>query len=140
MGFLPKKRARRGKGKAKSFPRDDASKPPHLTTFMGYKAGMTHILREVEKPGSKIHKKEATEVGNPPVLSVSAKELPTKRTRQYYLVRPHKGSISQPYLNVGLAGNCKCPKCLQGSLSIHVPCKKKVNLILKEWISLLSPF
>lgn len=30
---------------------------------MGYKAGMTHILREVEKPGSKIHKKEATEVG-----------------------------------------------------------------------------
>lgn len=63
LGFLPKKRARRGKGKAKSFPRDDTSKPPHLTTFMGYKAGMTHILREVEKPGSKIHKKEATEVG-----------------------------------------------------------------------------
>ena len=29
---------------------------------MGYKAGMSHILREVEKPGSKIHKKEATEV------------------------------------------------------------------------------
>ena len=62
LGFLPKKRARRGKGKVKSFPRDDPSKPPHLTTFMGYKAGMTHILREVEKPGSKIHKKEATEV------------------------------------------------------------------------------
>jgi len=62
LGFLPKKRARRGKGKAKSFPRDDSSKPPHLTTFMGYKAGMTHILREVEKPGSKLHKKETTEV------------------------------------------------------------------------------
>ena len=62
LGFLPKKRCRRGKGKAKSFPRDDASKPPHLTTFMGYKAGMTHILREVEKPGSKLHKKETTEV------------------------------------------------------------------------------
>lgn len=29
---------------------------------MGYKAGMTHIVREVEKPGSKLHKKETCEV------------------------------------------------------------------------------
>eukprot|EP00894_Picocystis_sp_ML_P004739 jgi/Pico_ML_1/55256/g141.t1 len=28
---------------------------------MAYKAGMTHILRDVEKPGSKLHKKEACE-------------------------------------------------------------------------------
>mmetsp|Transcript_4158 Transcript_4158/g.26316 ORF Transcript_4158/g.26316 Transcript_4158/m.26316 type:complete len:391 (+) Transcript_4158:414-1586(+) len=61
LGFLPKKRCRRGKGKIKSFPKDDASKPPHLTAFMAYKAGMTHILRDVEKPGSKLHKKEACE-------------------------------------------------------------------------------
>ena len=50
LGFLPKKRARRGKGKPKSFPRDDANQPPHLTAFMGYKAGMTHIVREVRSP------------------------------------------------------------------------------------------
>ena len=62
LGFLPKKRCRRGKGKIKSFPRDDPSKPCHLTGFMGYKAGMTHIVREVEKPGSKLHKKETCEV------------------------------------------------------------------------------
>jgi len=37
----------------KSFPRDDASKKPHLTAFAGYKAGMTHIMRDVEKPGSR---------------------------------------------------------------------------------------
>ena len=144
LGFLPKKRCKRGKGKVKSFPRDDATKPPHLTAFMGgcrrallagpagplrcclagnaltvhgsalclsalpgravwereaclaeplhpsaaaisvapttltcfllpslpspplplpagYKAGMTHIVRDVEKPGSKLHKKEAAE-------------------------------------------------------------------------------
>jgi len=61
LGFLPKKRCRRGKGKAKSFPRDDAKKPCHLTAFMGYKAGMTHILRDVDKPGSKLHKKETCE-------------------------------------------------------------------------------
>jgi large subunit ribosomal protein L3e len=28
---------------------------------MGYKAGMTHILREVNKPGSKLHKRETVE-------------------------------------------------------------------------------
>jgi large subunit ribosomal protein L3e len=74
LGFLPKKRCRRGRGKPKSFPKDDPSKPPHLTAFMGYKAGMTHIVREVEKPGSKIHKKETAEavtiIETPPVIAV----------------------------------------------------------------------
>lgn len=36
----------------KAFPKDDPSKAPKLTAFLGYKAGMTHIVREVEKPGS----------------------------------------------------------------------------------------
>lgn len=61
MGFLPKKRSQRSRGKVKSFPKDDASKPPHLTAFMGFKAGMTHIVRDVDKPGSKLHKKETCE-------------------------------------------------------------------------------
>ena len=61
LGFLPRKRSRRSRGKVKSFPRDDKSKKPHLTAFMGYKAGMTHIVREVDKPGSKLHKKEVVE-------------------------------------------------------------------------------
>lgn len=74
LGFSPRKRCRRGKGKVKSFPRDDASKPPHLTAFIGYKAGCTHILREVEKPGSKLHKKETCEavtiIETPPMVVV----------------------------------------------------------------------
>jgi len=61
LGFLPKKRCRRGKGKIKSFPKDDASKAPHFTAFMAYKAGMTHITRDVTKPGSKLHQKETCE-------------------------------------------------------------------------------
>merc|ERR1712070_825908 len=61
LGFLPKKRCRRGKGKIKSFPKDDASKKPHFTAFMAYKAGMTHITRDVDKPGAKVHKKEVVE-------------------------------------------------------------------------------
>jgi large subunit ribosomal protein L3e len=41
---------------------------------MGYKAGMTHVLRDVDRPGSKIHKKEAVEavtiVETPPMIVV----------------------------------------------------------------------
>jgi len=61
LGFLPKKRCTRTKGKIKSFPVDDASAKPHLTAFMGYKAGCTHILRDMDKAGSKAHKKEVVE-------------------------------------------------------------------------------
>jgi large subunit ribosomal protein L3e len=61
LGFLPRKRASRHRGKVKSFPKDDPSKAPHLTAFLAYKAGMTHILRDVDKPGSKAHKKEVVE-------------------------------------------------------------------------------
>ncbi|KAF9984951.1 60S ribosomal protein L3, partial [Mortierella antarctica] len=50
LGFLPRKRAARHRGKAKSFPKDDASKPVHLTAFMGYKAGMTHVVRDLDRP------------------------------------------------------------------------------------------
>lgn len=51
-GFLPKKRSRRHRSKCKAFPKDDRTKPVHPTAFLGYKAGMTHILREVDRPGS----------------------------------------------------------------------------------------
>merc|ERR1712062_180000 len=61
LKFLPKKRCTRPRGQIKSFPKDDASKPIHLTAFMGFKAGMTHVVREAEKPGSAINKKEVVE-------------------------------------------------------------------------------
>nr|GMC78554.1 60S ribosomal protein L3 [Ipomoea batatas] len=58
----------------KAFPKDDPTKPCRLTAFLGYKAGMTHIVREVEKPGSKLHKKETCEavtiVETPPIVIV----------------------------------------------------------------------
>jgi len=73
-GFLPKKRSRRHRGKCKAFPKDDRTKPVHLTAFLGYKAGMTHILREVDRPGSKTNKKEVVEavtiVETPPMVCV----------------------------------------------------------------------
>ncbi|CAG0906816.1 unnamed protein product, partial [Cyprideis torosa] len=74
MGFYPKKRSRRHRGKVKAFPKDDKSKPVHLTAFIGYKAGMTHVVRECDRPGSKVHKKEIVEavtvLETPPMVIV----------------------------------------------------------------------
>ncbi|XP_059980043.1 ribosomal protein uL3-like isoform X4 [Lagenorhynchus albirostris] len=74
LGFLPHKRSRRHRGKVKTWPRDDPSRPVHLTAFLGYKAGMTHTLREVHRPGLKISKREEVEavtiVETPPVVVV----------------------------------------------------------------------
>jgi len=74
LGFCPRKRTTHHQGKIKSFPRDDATKPCHLTAFLGYKAGMTHITRDVDKPGSKSHKKEVVEavtiIECPPIVIV----------------------------------------------------------------------
>merc|ERR1712093_794784 len=73
-GFLPRKRCRRHLGRFKSYPKDDKSKQCHLTGFVGYKAGMTHIVREVARQGSKLNKKEVIEpvtiIDTPPMVGV----------------------------------------------------------------------
>jgi large subunit ribosomal protein L3e len=73
-GFKPRRRTRHHRGRIRTFPTDDRSKKCHLTAFAGFKAGMTHILREVEKPGSKLHKKEVVEavtvIETPPMVVV----------------------------------------------------------------------
>lgn len=84
LGFLPRKRCQRHRGKVKAFPKDDPSQDCHLTAFLAYKAGMTHIVRDVEKPGSKIHKKEVVEAVTileaPPMIVVGvAGYIPTPR-------------------------------------------------------------
>jgi large subunit ribosomal protein L3e len=74
LGFVPRRRTKKHRGKIRSFPRDDPKKAVHLTAFAGFKAGMTHILREVDRPGSKLHKKELIEavtlVETPPIVVV----------------------------------------------------------------------
>ncbi|GKT15616.1 60S ribosomal protein L3, partial [Aduncisulcus paluster] len=61
LGFLPRKRAKKARGKVRSFPKDKVEAKPHLTAFMGYKAGMTHVVREVTRPGSILNKKDVVE-------------------------------------------------------------------------------
>jgi len=84
LGFRPRKRTHHHRGKISAFPKDDASKPCHLTAFMGYKAGMTHVVRDVDRPLSKLlHKKEILEavtiIETPPMIVVGVvgyKETP----------------------------------------------------------------
>jgi large subunit ribosomal protein L3e len=92
LGFLPRKRCAHHKGRIRKFPRDDAAKPCHLTAFMGYKAGMTHIARDVEKPGSKQHKKETVE-------AVTIIEVP-------------------PMVVVGIVGYVKTPRGLRSLTTV----------------------
>jgi len=61
LGFLPRKRTQKIHGKIRSFPRDDRTKPAHFTAFGGFKAGMTHILRDVDRAKAKLDKKEKVE-------------------------------------------------------------------------------
>jgi len=75
LQYLPKKRTKHHFGRVRSFPRDsDATLPPHLTAFRGYKAGMTHVVRGVDRPGALMHKREVVDavtiVETPPMVIV----------------------------------------------------------------------
>jgi large subunit ribosomal protein L3e len=74
LRFLPRKRSRRHRGRIRSFPPDNKKKEPHLTAFIGYKAGMTHVLRQLKRPGSKAHEKDIVEavtiIETPPMMVV----------------------------------------------------------------------
>lgn len=62
LGFLPRKRTKHHRGRIRSFPKDDAAKKPHFTAFTGYKAGMTHVIREIKRnKDSILNNKEALE-------------------------------------------------------------------------------
>jgi hypothetical protein len=60
---------------ASSFPKDNPKEKVHLTAAMGYKAGMTTIVRDLDRPGAKNHKKEIVEavtvIETPPVRDLA---------------------------------------------------------------------
>ena len=62
LAFVPRRRTRHHRGRVRSFPRDDVKQPIHLTAFMGFKAGMTHVARHHEfRQGKKLIKKDIVE-------------------------------------------------------------------------------
>merc|ERR550532_2440909 len=95
MGFYPKKRSCRHRGKVKAFP--------------SFKAGMTHIVREVERPGSKGGAREIVE-------AVTILETP-------------------PLVAVGMVGYIETPRGLRALKTvwaehINVECKRR---FYKNW-------
>ena len=48
-------------GQHTDFPKDAATKEPHLATPRSHQAGMTHTARGADRPGSKAHKQEVAE-------------------------------------------------------------------------------
>ena len=74
LGFLPRKRSTHHRGKIRHFPKDDPTYRPHLTAFIGYKAGCTHVVREVNRLDHKLNKKEIVEavtiIEAPPMVVV----------------------------------------------------------------------
>lgn len=62
------------RGRIKSFPADNPDNKVHLTAFLGYKAGMTHVVRDLNRSGSKMHNKEICEavtiIETPPMICV----------------------------------------------------------------------
>ncbi|CEM31102.1 unnamed protein product [Vitrella brassicaformis CCMP3155] len=109
LGFLPRKRCRHPRGRIKAYQKDKPSETPNLAAFMGWKAGMTHVVREIEKPGSKLHKKECVE-------AVTIVECP-------------------PLVVVGLVGYIETPRGLRALTSVwagHLSeeCKRR---FYKNW-------
>jgi len=62
LQFRPKKRSRTIRPSIKSYPKDDSSVTPHLTAFLTYKAGMSHVIRAKEiRTKNKLTSKELME-------------------------------------------------------------------------------
>ena len=112
LGFLPRRRTRHHRGRIRSFPRDDPKKPVHLTAFIGYKAGMTHVARHHEKrEGKKLIKKDIVE-------AVTVIECP-------------------PMKIVGFVGYVETPRGLRALSTVwaqHIPEELK-RRFYKNWVS-----
>ncbi|KAL0622230.1 60S ribosomal protein L3 [Plecturocebus cupreus] len=86
-----------------NFPKDDPSKSVHRTAFLGYKAGMIHIEQEVNRPGSKVNKKEVVE-------AVTIVEMPPmkKAFTTYCKKRQDEDGRKQLEKDFSSTGRCIC--------------------------------
>ncbi|CAE7584546.1 RPL3 [Symbiodinium sp. KB8] len=91
LGFLPRKRTKKHRGKIRSFPKDAPTSKPFFTAFMGYKAGMTHESLEavtiLETPPMTVVGVVGyveTPRGLRTLVTVWAKHLSTSCQRRFY--------------------------------------------------------
>lgn len=76
LAYCPKRRAKQIRQSSPAPPRDCPTDKPHLTSFLAYKAGMTHILRITTR---KSNDKKAREIRKEVVDAVSILEAPEMR-------------------------------------------------------------
>lgn len=82
-----------------------------MTAFAGFKAGMTHILRTVDRPGAKLHGKETVE-------AVTIVETP-------------------PLVVVGVVGYIETPRGLRALTTVWTPklAKDTLRRFYKNWMN-----
>ncbi|EMD48143.1 60S ribosomal protein L3, partial [Entamoeba histolytica KU27] len=72
LAFHPRKRVHKVRATVSAFPKDNAAEKPHLTGFLGFKAGMTHVIREVKRTNTKLPKdgvlEPVTIIETPPMV------------------------------------------------------------------------
>ncbi|KAG0441943.1 60S ribosomal protein L3 [Dictyocoela muelleri] len=76
LQYCPKKRSKQVRIPISSYPDDDPSKPVYMAGFLGYKAGMTHVIRtsdraRTDKKGKEMKKEifdAVTIIETPPVV------------------------------------------------------------------------
>ena len=133
LGFLPKKRTKHHTGRIRSFPRDDASLQPHLTAFMGYKAGMTHVVREPDRPGSKIHKKEVVDavtiLETPPMTVVGVVGYAETPTGLRSVATVWAGHLSEEMKRRFYKNWYKCKKKAFTKYVKYAPWRRHVNVL-----------
>jgi len=92
LGFLPRKRSKKHRGRIRSFPKSNPKDKPHLTAFIGYKAGVTHVLTNIKNAKAKSKNKEKIEM-------VTILETP-------------------PMIGIGLVGYIQTPKGLKALATV----------------------
>ena len=101
---------------------------------MGYKAGMTHIVRDVDKPGSKLHKKETAEVRarlqdpkHPCRLATASSMSPDSCTQA---LGPRQTSSSPGYIWLLRAAMHAYEETgLALPRAVHVLCEKRIHSV-----------
>lgn len=73
LAYCPKKRAKQIRQPAPASPKDNPEDKPHLTSFLAYKVGMTHILRISKR---RTTDKKSKEIRKEVVDAVSVLEAP----------------------------------------------------------------
>ena len=89
--------------------KDDPKKPVHLTAIMGYKAGMTHVVRDLDRPGSSKSLR---------VLSVWVSDSFSSEFHKREVVEAVSVVETPPLIVVGVVGYVETPRGLRSLTTV----------------------